>query len=82
MGWSHMIEQVYWPNSSYWPILNLYAIFVRNFPALDILHHENCLKVAADAKYRLFDTNEWDYIDNADQLQIYKRAARLPFGEI
>ena len=31
-----MIEQVYWRNSSYWPILNLHAIFVRNSPALDI----------------------------------------------
>ena len=31
-----MIEHVYWLNSSYWPILNLHAIFVRNSPALDI----------------------------------------------
>ena len=33
---SHMIEQVYWLNSSYWPIFNLHAIFVRNSSALDI----------------------------------------------
>jgi hypothetical protein len=33
-----MIEQVYWLNSCYWPILNLHAIFVRNFPELDIFY--------------------------------------------
>ena len=31
-----MIWQVYWLNSSYWPILNLHAIFVRLSAALDI----------------------------------------------
>ena len=29
IGLSHMIWQAYWLNSSYWPILNLHAIFVR-----------------------------------------------------
>ena len=32
-----MFEQVYWVNCSYWPILNLHAISVRDSPALDIL---------------------------------------------
>ena len=36
IGLSHMIYQVYWLNFSYWPILNLHGIFVRNSPALDI----------------------------------------------
>ena len=31
-----MIWQVNWLNSSYWPILNLHAIFVRLSSALDI----------------------------------------------
>jgi len=30
------IYHFYWLNSSYWPILNLHAIFVRLYPALDI----------------------------------------------
>ena len=34
---SHMIQHVYWVNSSYWPNLNLLAIFVRLSPSLDIL---------------------------------------------
>ena len=33
---SHMIWQVYWLNSSYWPILNLHGIFVRLSSPLDI----------------------------------------------
>ena len=36
---SHMIEQVYWLNNSYWLILNLHAIFVHLSPALDINYY-------------------------------------------
>ena len=37
IGLSHMIWQAYLLNSSFWPILNLHAIFVRLSPALDII---------------------------------------------
>ena len=68
MGLSNMIQQVYWLNSSNWPILNLHAIIARNLPSLD-------MRDASSESQQLFRISKfYPYISTIQVIVINDRA--------